>query len=380
MSKSVAGPWSLAALSLVSAAVMSAAPAVGQTRSAAPETVLESPACTSCRIAVSSAGGVRLDESLTARYGFNDLVLTDDGNVIALPADEGRWWVLTTQGHLEHQFSRSGEGPGELQQATAVAGVHGDTVAIYDKSLARVSFFQRDGTFLTSTRVPAGASSYLWLGAERGIVVGRFRGPNVADVQAALPYHLVQRDSVLRSFGPLIRRLDPRNPFQFDRMVFAASWGVVAVPHANEYRVELYSAAGDPVGSIVRRAKWFPASDDYVVGRRDQPPSSLIYDGWIDKHNRLWLLIARAAPTWQRAFASTPRRVEGHDVYRIERPDLYYEEVVEVIDLTSRQLIASTPLPFVARYALGRGLVAAPDLEADDGVSLVYYRLTLRGG
>jgi hypothetical protein len=366
------------ALSLACIAVIHAVPAVAQAHTEPPETVLESPTCASCRIDVSPAGGLRVDESLTARYGFNDLVLVDDGNVIALPADDGRWWVMTIKGHLEHQFSRSGEGPGELKQATAVAGVHGDTVAIYDQGLARVSFFRRDGTFLGSTRVPAGASSYLWLGAERGIVVGRFRGPNVADVQAALPYHLVQRDSVLRSFGPLIRRLDPRNPFQFDRMVFAASWGVVAVPHANEYRVELYSAVGDPVGSIVRRAEWFPTSDDYVVGRREQPPSSLIYDGWIDQQNRLWLLVARAAPTWQRAFASTPRRVEGHDVYRIERPDLYYEEVVEVIDLTSRQLIASAPLPFVARYALGGGLVAAPDLEADDGVSLVYYRLTLQ--
>lgn len=368
-------------------AMAGATPATAAAQTVLQTSIVKTPTCVSCNVKITRVGYLPGNGELGISAGSSDLVALDDSVIVALPGwlkdGEAGWRLVSTKGRIIARYSRKGEGPGEFSNPSQVAGIFSDTIAIYDRSLARLSFFTLSGDFIRSTRTPVGAASYLWLdwiGDGLGVAVGRFQAGTDRGLAGALPFHIVKGDSIIRSFGPVIRKLDPRNPFQFERMILSTGQGLVALQHANEYQLQLYSYAGDVVATIDREVDWFPRTDRFIVGSMDEPPSPIIYDAWVDGRRRLWVLVSQAAKTWRQAFAKKPQRAEGgREVYPIEHEGLYYEGVVEVFDLDSRKLLVSQPLPFPGKYALGRGIVAAQDFKADDGVSLILYKMELEG-
>ena len=101
-------------------------------------------------------------------------------------------------------------------------------------------------------------------------------------------------------------------------------------------------------------------------------------DAWIDDQDRLWIYMTRAASTWKSAFGAEATRSEGGSPRRrITRPELYYEGVIEVIDLKRGELLLSEKVPFQPSYALGKNLVAVKEKTSDGDPFLRLVRVDL---
>ena len=312
--------------------------------------------------------------------GFADLFSLNDTTIIALPwkTTEASVWALDLHGRVKWRAGRKGSGPGEFERPYSISPLPADSIAVYDQALARVSIIDRNGKVGRSFRGPAGAVSFVSLGGTSGIAVGRFGRNASGGAMGALPMHAIKQDSVVRSFGELQRDIDPRDPFQFDRVLVPFRGGVVAVSRANQLVVEHWTREGKLVSRYVREPAWFPVAKRFVVGSTEEPPSPLVQDAWIDRDERLWLLITRAAPTWKDAFSAEPMRTEGGGARRrITRPELYYEGVVEVIDLRRGELVVSEKVPFQPSYAIGRGLIGVKQKTKDGDPFLSLLRMEL---
>jgi len=69
-------------------------------------------------------------------------------------------WVADSSGHFVRQIGTPGQGPGELSEPVSIA-LRGDTLAVLEGGNSRVSFFRKNGTFLSSFMVQSGLLSGL---------------------------------------------------------------------------------------------------------------------------------------------------------------------------------------------------------------------------
>jgi hypothetical protein len=98
----------------------------------------------------------------TVRYGdarpeatiadAGPLVVAGDGMVYAAQVADGTVLMFDASGAYLKTIGHRGEGPGEFVRPTR-AGLIGDTLWVSDAALQRVSFFQRNGTFIRSQMV-----------------------------------------------------------------------------------------------------------------------------------------------------------------------------------------------------------------------------------
>lgn len=105
------------------------------------------------------------------------------------------------RGHWLGTIGREGDGPGEFRQPTAM-GWLSDTLWVADRSLSRLSFFDRAGTFLRSVRfaIVSGPATVMPRRASHG---GRIVSVPYVSVQSAtdmdsLPVLVLDEDGVVR--------------------------------------------------------------------------------------------------------------------------------------------------------------------------------------
>lgn len=105
------------------------------------------------------------------------------------------------RGHWLGTIGREGDGPGEFRRPTAM-GWLSDTLWVADRSLSRLSFFDRDGTFLRSVRfgLVSGPATIMPRRAASGrrIVSVPYVSVRSATEMDALPILLLDEDGVVR--------------------------------------------------------------------------------------------------------------------------------------------------------------------------------------
>jgi hypothetical protein len=341
---------------------------------------LDSPTCPRCVVLSTRVGQIGGSGNPDDANGYVSLRSFGGSGIVGIPASTPEVWRMTRTGIVLKRWGRAGEGPGEFRQPAAVWVGPNDSILIYDRQLGRVSVLDSSGVFRRAFRVPAGIHDLLPLGGTRaigdGIVAG---GAKIESGSVLLPLHYFRGDSLQRSFGDAVRRVDPREPYQMERRFVQRGAEVVALHRAYQYVIELWDTAGRLTRRFVRAPDWFLPFERYVVGDPKVPPSPLVVGGWMEGPDRLWVVTARKAATWSKAFAGAPSRAEGgQEVWHMDHPELYYESVAELFDLRRGTLIASTSLPFEVRYILGDGLVGERIVDPDKGQYVRLYQLALK--
>lgn len=365
--------------SLISAVI----PGDIQAQAAGKEVVLTTPTCQTCKVAVEKVGQLGGDggEMDDAR-GLLSISALADGSLAVIPWGPGEVWLVSRQGKVIRRMGRGGEGPGEFKNPAFVAPTpKGDSLYIYDKLLGRVSIFSLSGAFSRAFRVAPNMLTILMLGPTTVIGSGRYSAedPAVRARNSVFALHFFRGDSLQKSFGEVIKEIDPRNGNQFQRELIPFKGGFLVVPRSGHYAIDTWNADGSSlIGRMVREPTWFPRSNKFSTGSIDEPSTPYISGAWIDASDRLWVISNRALPTWKSAYASTPVIIEGIARRPVTNRELLAQSVVEVFDLGKRTLIYSGPLPFEGPYILGRGMVGVLRETAKNNRTVDLFQLTLK--
>jgi hypothetical protein len=193
------------------------------------------------------------------------------GRPVTLTQDsQGRIWVVSEEsdhrisvfdrsGRFEREVGRRGEGPEEFQNITAVVAVPGDTIVAFDNRNRRRVAITADGVVVRAEPVDISVYS-----AQVG-----------ADV---------------------------------------ASWagdGSVWLTPAFEYRLERWSATGEPLERWSREAEWMPPGQPWRAATPEVPPTPTIRILTVDDAGRIWTGITVGEPDWARALGEPRGNLEG---------------------------------------------------------------------
>jgi len=201
--------------------------------------------------------------------------------------------------------------------------------------------------------------------------------PATRDRLSVFPLHLFRGDSLVRSFGDVIKEVDPYNQRQFDRIILPYRGGILAINRTNRYVVDYWnSQATSRLWRLVREPEWFPVHLRVVHGDPNKPPTAYVVGAWLDESQRLWVVTNRARNTWKTAFGTRSIGEGGLETQPIKDQDLYFEAMVEVFDLQARKLLFTGSLPFMAHYVGGRGLVGTGHVD-ENGPTVKFFVLTL---
>ena len=97
--------------------------------------------------------GVTLGDSLYEFGNVAGVVWRDDGPILVLDRSRRRISLFGPEGEYIASSGREGEGPGEYQNPNAIWQIPGDSFAVYDPPMGRVSVLNRDASFVRSVQV-----------------------------------------------------------------------------------------------------------------------------------------------------------------------------------------------------------------------------------
>jgi hypothetical protein len=181
----------------------------------------------------------------------------DDGRLAVMNAGSNELRIYDESGAFVSAHGREGEGPGEFRGATRL-NLIGDTLAVYDARLHRLSLHDKSGTYLTNRRLeltPGRFGLDEWL-YDRSWVVGPPLGIGRAPVIAALA------------------KLPPPDSVDAFRYVLVTQYGQLWVrertpPESAHTAWRVHDMNAKPLGRI-RLPRDFEPMDigrDYIVGR-----------------------------------------------------------------------------------------------------------------
>ena len=345
-------------------------------------------ACDSCRIEITpelTIGDTAGPSILTGRPGT---VVTNG---------KGKYWIGvldafpllfdSATGTLD-EFAREGQGPGEFRHPWVVAHLPGDSLLVQDWRVWHVL-----APDMSSARTIAHADELL--------------GFRILDwprrvVAISHPYRNIARQIHTRVVvatydmsGTNVVPLDTlyATPFAHgrDAVDYANSIRHTAdnfddrgvwISNYNSYRIVLYSPAGEPQDSVLRRPQWFPGGEPLHFGGPDKPTTPVLTNHWIDDEGRMWVLLSQPRTDTKDAWKDVQMGAGGGAgemrVSALPAPYELNRTVIEVIDLQQKRVIARHTFDGYITAVLPDNRVASY-VETESGVPvLTIHRLRLR--
>lgn len=262
---------------------------------------------------------------------------TATGDYLVVPASrQGAVLRFDGRGRYMGMVGRPGQGPEKFGAVLRIGPGWGDSTLVLDAGNRRLAVLDRGLNVTRTVRLPVVGG---WFGPVDGggllLLGGIRRGRSGSADRLFLldPSMDVEMSFLPNSGGPntdvasLRRRMSvPRN-------------GWVAVSHWNRYVVEVWSVNGERVRTIIREPEWFPnAQEEEADGPRIKQETPQI-----DSEGHLWTLSHVADEDWRESTGQV-RTVYGRAVEGVPpgAQNGYYDSVVEVIDLDSGTLVASS--------------------------------------
>lgn len=313
--------------------------------------VPDTPECADCLEleVVLSFGAVDDDGALLTRYpGISQL---PDGRWVVFESSlDGTIRIYDSNGSFQHVIEAEGDGPGEYRGLSRILPNGPDGYVLYDATIDRFSYVDRDFSFLSSNRSPPAIRIEALSGGS--FVV------NALLPRAAAQGHVVSvvdsAGNVQASFGGQGRPIDHREGFHVRHRVIAVGpddniW----TGYQEKYELEKFSPEGDRLVSLSRRADWFEPHTDIGPPRdaRSEPPNPRLRELTVGKDGTVWVVTWVADPDWKEA---VPAEFDPRTRYDNDR---VYDAVLEVIDPEGGRVLARTR----SRAALRKVNIVGPD-------------------
>jgi hypothetical protein len=212
---------------------------------------------------------------------FGDVVaaaLLDDGSIGVADAGNHNVRVFAASGDSAATLGREGDGPGEFRQIGAVWRLAGDSLAVWDFQVSRLTVFSRDGSVgrvIVPQPAPSGSYHPMWgLFGDGSFILGP--GMDIAGLLTGGTH--VRRDTVpLLRYGADGRLADTIGVYPGDEkhvLVSGAGFNVRTLPYGRRLRIalggeRLYLTTGDKSEVVALT----PAGARVMVSRERRPPA-----------------------------------------------------------------------------------------------------------
>lgn len=300
---------------------------------------------------------------------FNIGSFIGPGQVISRPRSVtldglGRFWILYTDaappavfsptGHFISDVGRLGAGPGEFRSPSYVLPVPGDSTVVFDSQLERATVFDQD--------LNAKRTIDLAVTSIRHAVVDRWpvivaNGPIRTSDGFGHLFHRIDLSGhsgrAVQSYGGDDNATPPRMEFGMARPFDQAGDGFW-VAAADEYRLTKYDNDFRKRTDLLRRPDWFPGKVLNRGGPLAEPPKPGLAAVRVDNTARVWVFGLAPRPDFADAYANVPKGARTVAARDVDFGKLW-DSVVEVIDVSSGQVIAKRRLGYLIVSVLDDG-------------------------
>ena len=265
--------------------------------------------------------------------------------------------VYSDAGRFLNQIGRSGEGPGEFKLISSLLPLD-SSIAVLDIT-GRLQFFDPEGRTLRQTRLPFPPTgrSAVWAQDLGWVIAANVPTPE----RAGFPLHVVDLEdgSVDRSFGSVSGESRLSEVGRGHRVLAQGPAGAVWAAPLYEYRIGLWTPDGLQ-RSLVRDARWFPPASQ-----------STLAHGWSERPNTVLTgLAATSSELWVKFRVADERWSDAAGIR-----DLFWDTVIEVIDLDELRVIGRARLDEDYGNFVGPGMIGRTAVTADASVQYQVFRI-----
>ena len=282
----------------------------------------------------------------------------------------GRYWVgqseeiklFAANGRFIATVGREGRGPMEFLAARPFHLDSSNRIHVLDTRNVRLSVIRDDLSLVDDTAIPAG---YIWdIVAARGSGHYVFQSWIPSAERLGFPLHRLYDGAIVSSFGVSpdtdggrLLEGEPLDVLAAQRELALGGDDNVVSAHVWDYIVELWSEDGSRIGKLSG-----PTLDDGLRGEPgpwsiNNPPWHGIRDIWVDREDRLWVLLAYRRPDWEEGVTEVIQPNGDVTLAFPQGVSSVYRSRVEVIDPFGCSTIASG---WFEKGALGRFVRGAP--------------------
>lgn len=316
---------------------------------------LGGPSCPGCEIALEPVLTLGDPDGPGMLEGaFNNVRVDSRGRYYVFAVGSPYFWVFDESGEILRRVGRAGQGPGEFGMIGEIIVDPSDSLFVMDPALGRMTVFSPDYRPVRSVAVgPLARGQGLFLGTQMVINAGIHTPDRIG-----YPLHLVNRNGeVVASFGSLTDgayRADLREVLD-SRELGASKGDSIWVGRINQYVIERWLATGEIVDAMQREPQWFPAWWAPEADA-DSPPVPLLVD-LSQRGDTLWVLIKVAGEDWRSGVEPDGR------LARVTDRDAYRDAILEAIDLTRGEVLASRRFTQLLDTFLDGAMVARNDTD-----------------
>jgi len=275
--------------------------------------------------------------------------------------------VFGPDGRFVRRIGSSGSGPGELKDGSSLVVTGDGEFSVLDRGRGVILNFDHTGRLRSEVRtvgwVPHGTRTFGWDGPQVVHVANLATSDRIG-----FPLHLVNVETgeIERSFGSVTGEhelganpgLHPVAVRQDRRM-----WMVVG---SERYDIALWDM--NRRHRLLRHeASWFPEQTrvERTHGGMDKPPQPFIYALALSEYDSLlWVAASVADEEWRKA-----------DLHSGDS-DTYYDDILEVIDLRTNEVIASQRFDH-SYHLIEAGLLGRLAITASGSVRYQTFRARL---
>lgn len=342
---------------------------------------------TGLRNCVDSAAGCGLSARPVSQLpGQSEIQRLAPGGIVQVVRTRAGYFIATLDrdhpllrvdrtGRVE-PVGRAGEGPGEFVGPLALLHWPGDSVAVFDRALARLTFVNDAGRSVGSRHVPYQTFGLVPIDHGRAVMSGVVRAPSAI----GLPLHLIDSIGVIsRSFGIPEKNYTEHKSAMLLYFLTSAGNRLWAFRRAGSYEWQQWNSALTGVTTWVRHPSWYPEYRELRTPTPTLPPYPYLTDVVMVGDSLVWVAIAVPSRNWARGLGPEAA-IEGTRLHPVKDVGLVFDTRFELVDLRSGVVRGSIQLPGFFPFFAAPGVAMRQVHDPDGALSAELVELIPSGG
>jgi hypothetical protein len=238
---------------------------------------------------------------------------------------------------------------------------------VVDGALARATVVDRDLRAIRTIALPFPTSPVAVVSWPDSVVAGGLaRTPELV----GLPLHLLSLREARAVVGLSFSEDDgeARPGVLKSQVLTSAPGGGFWSGDEGKYRLTLWKRPGNPERTLRREVEWFP-DGSASLGTPKRAPDAAMTDVQVDNKGYLWVVSRIPSSIWSTAW---PTQTVGRGEYQLSKVIVpaMFDSMVEVIDLRTNRVLASSRMPQWIVSILPGQRLAAVRVDDDGAISV----------